>query len=287
MNIEEIDDYKDNNIWLMKGNCLERMKGILDGTVDLIITSPPYAKQRDYNGYNSTQYNDFLLPIIDICKDKLKDTGSMFINIKEHCNKGQRDLYVYKFVIDMVEKHGWNYVDEFIWNKTNPFPTGSKKRLKDGFERIYHFTKSNEYSFYPDNVLVKSESKYLEQDKKRKNKGSHSTTNGSNMNMSKRIVADMVRPSNVITGSTSNINIQHPAVYPEYLPTFFIKLCTTSEYDNTILDPFMGSGTTGIACINTNRKFIGIELDDDYYQIAKDRILDIGKIPDNMKEDDF
>ena len=173
-------------------------------------------------------------------------------------------------IIQFVEKLGGRFVDEFIWHKTNPFPTGSKKRLKDGFERILHFTKDKNYKFYPNNVLVKSTSKWLESEKRRKNKKEHNVNNGSKMNMSKRISTHLVRPDNVIKGSTSNININHPAVYPEYLPDFFIKL--TTEENDIVGDMFMGSGTTGISAKKLNRNFIGIELNNEYFNLATQRI---------------
>ena len=90
------------------------------------------------------------------------------------------------------------------------------------------------------------------------------------MNMSKRICSDMVRPSNVITGTSSNANIGHPAVFPIYLPEFFIKLAT--KEGDVVGDMFLGSGTTGVAAKNLNRDFIGIELDEAYFNIAKERI---------------
>jgi site-specific DNA-methyltransferase (adenine-specific) len=258
-----------SEINLMLGDCLERMKEIPDGMINTIVTSPPYADRRSYNGAKDSDYHKFITPVIMQCHRVLGNNGSMFINIKEHCNDGQRSLYVYKMVLDMVQS-GWRFVDEFVWNKTNPFPTGSKRRLKDGWERIFHFTKTKQYSFYPEKVLVKSESKWLESEKRRANKGQHNVKNGSGMNMSKRVVSDMVRPSNVITGSSSNANIGHPAVFPLYIPEFFIKLTTING--DTILDPFMGSGTTGVAAKNLNRNFIGIELDQSYFEIAKNRI---------------
>lgn len=257
-------------IELIQGDCLQEMQNIPDGTLDLWVTSPPYAKQRDYNGADSKSYIEFISPIIIEAKRTLTENGSIFFNIKEHCEKGQRDLYVYKMVIHFVEKLGLRLVDEFIWNKTNPFPTGAKTRLKDGFERVYHFTKSKKHNFYPENVLEKSTSKWLESEKRRKNKGEHNVTNGSGMNMQKRIASDLVRPSNVITGTSSNENIGHPAVYPTYFAEFFVKL--GSAEGMTVGDMFMGSGTTAIACINTNRNFIGIELDESYFAIAKKRV---------------
>lgn len=256
---------------LIKGDCLERMKEIESGSVDLVVTSPPYAKQRNYNGAAADDYIDFISPIIVECSRVISGSGSIIINIKEHVDKGQRDLYVFKLIIHIVEVLGLKFVDEYIWVKTNPFPTGAKTRFKDGYERCLHFTKGK-HDFYPEQCLVKSNSKWLASEKKRNNKGEHNTSNGSGMNMSKRIATDMVRPSNVITGTSSNLNIGHPAVYPEYLPEFFIKATTLVE--GTVLDPFMGSGSTGIAAKNLNRNFIGIELDDNYFEIAKKRIED-------------
>ena len=255
---------------LIQGDCLEKMKNIPDDSINFWVTSPPYAKQRDYNGADSKSYLEFISPIILEAKRTLTENGSIFFNIKEHCEKGQRDLYVYKMVIHFVEELGLRFVDEFIWNKTNPFPTGAKTRLKDGFERVYHFTKSKKHKIYPENVLEKSTSKWLESEKRRKNKGEHNVKNGSGMNMQKRIATDLVRPSNVITGTSSNANIGHPAVYPTYFAEFFVKLGSVEGM--TVGDMFMGSGTTAIACMNTNRNFIGIELDEHYFAIAKKRV---------------
>jgi len=253
----------------MQGDCLERMKEIESGSVDLWMTSPPYAKQRDYNGAESWEYIDFISPIVKLAMEKLSNGGSLVLNIKEHVKNGSRDLYVMKMIIHFVEVLGLTFVDEYIWVKTNPFPTGAKTRFKDGYERCLHFT-NGKHNFYPKHCLTKTTSKWAESEARRKNKGKHTTTNGSGMNMSKRVVIDMVRPSNVITGTSSNKNIGHPAVYPEYLPEFFIKAMTKDG--NVVGDMFMGSGTTGVACANLNRDFIGIEKDLDYFNIALERI---------------
>lgn len=254
---------------LIHADCMVALDEIADNSVNLVMTSPPYAMQRGYGGAESYKYLDFISPIAHKLKDKIKPDGSIIINIKEHCNKGVRDLYVYKMVIHFVEVLGLNFVDEFVWVKTNPFPTGSKTRFKDGWERCLHFTKGK-HAFYPEQTLVKSESKWLESEKRRANKGEHNVTNGSGMNMTKRVCQDMVRPSNVIIGSSSNINIGHPAVYPKYLPEYFIKAFT--KEGDTVLDPFMGSGTTGISAKELNRKFIGIEKQEDYFNIALNRL---------------
>ena len=251
-------------------DCLEYMKSLPDNCIDLIVTSPPYAEQRTdtYGGIKESDYPEWMATIGKEIYRVLKPTGSFVLNIKENVNAGVRSTYVLKTVLLLSETLLWS--DTFIWNKSNPFPTGSKKRLKDGFEYCYFFTKTKNYKFYPNNVLVESQSKWLESEKKRKNKGSHNVTNGSGMNMSRRYSSEMVRPSNVITMPIDSTNHKHPATFPISLPTFFIKLL--SEEGDIVYDPFTGSGTTLKAAKDLNRKYIGTEIMEEYIDIIKERL---------------
>lgn len=239
-------------------DCLAYMKTMPEESVDLVVTSPPYAQQRK-KAYGGIDENDFPLWFLDISREIyriLKPTGSFVLNIKEHVENGRRSTYVLKTLLLLSEVFIWN--DTYIWNKTNPFPTGSKKRLKDGFEYCFLFTKTKEYKFYPNNVLVKSTSKYLVSEKRRKNNGSHDVSNGSGMNMSRRYVSDMVRPSNVISFPTDTTNHSHPATFPLALPDFFIRLLT--EEGDLVYDPFAGSGTTLRAAENLGRHYLGTDI---------------------------
>jgi DNA modification methylase len=154
--------------------------------------------------------------------------------------------------------------------KTNAYPSGSKKRLKDGFEYCYQFTKTNGYKFFPNNVLVPANPKWVKNNLKRKNKGTHNVNNGSGMNMAVRTVSEFARPSNVITLATNTTNVSHPATFPIGLPDFFIKLMT--EENDIVFDPFMGSGTTALACLQNNRSFFGIDNKQEYVDLANRRI---------------
>jgi site-specific DNA-methyltransferase (adenine-specific)/site-specific DNA-methyltransferase (cytosine-N4-specific) len=203
----------------------------------------------------------------------LKPTGSLVINIKEHVKEGVRSLYVMETTLLLARE--FRYVDEFIWHKTNPFPTGVKKRLKDGYERCLHFTKSADFQFYPDSVSEKSISKWAGDNERRKNQGAHNTTNGSGMNMCKRITGELVRPSNVVVMPVSCLNIDHPAVYPIALPEFFIRLMT--KEGDVVVDPFLGSGTTALAAVKLGRQFLGIERNDEYVRLAEKRIAALSK----------
>lgn len=253
------------------GDCLAYMKTLDDSCIDVVITSPPYAEQRvsTYGGVSVDEFPEWMARVGKEIYRILKPSGSFVLNIKEHVNKGRRDTYVLKTVLLLSDIFIWS--DTYIWNKTNPFPTGSKKRLKDGFEYCYLFTKTLNHKFYPNNVLVKSTSKWLESEKRRRNKGVHNVTNGSGMNMERRYIADMVRPSNVLTLAVDTTNHKHPATFPIGLPEFFIKLLT--EEGDVVFDPFAGSGTTLVAAKNLNRRYIGTEINSEYFEIIRERLI--------------
>lgn len=241
-----------------------------DNYIDLVVTSPPYANQRNhiYDSVDETIYPEWIFNISKELFRVLKPTGSFVLNIKEHVNNGTRSLYVMESVIKMSKL--FRYTDTFIWYKTNPFPTGSKRRLKDGFEYCYWFTKTKDYKFYPDRILVPSTSKYLESEKRRKNKGEHISKNQSGMDMSKRYVADMVRPSNVIVMPTDTTNHKHPATFPIGLPEFFIK--SMSDENDIVCDIFCGSGTTLLAAKQLDRQYIGCDICNEYVVMAQERL---------------
>jgi site-specific DNA-methyltransferase (adenine-specific)/site-specific DNA-methyltransferase (cytosine-N4-specific) len=256
------------------GDCLSVLPQLYNEAgefADLIVTSPPYAEQRKkaYGGIPEAEYPAWMLSIVRAGMKVLKPSGSFVLNIKEHVRNGVRSLYVFETVLLIAKE--FHFVDEFIWYKTNPFPTGNKKRLKDGFERCFHFTKSHDYHYFPDAVRTKSTSKWAGSNERRKNKSAFNTTNGSNMAMSRRIVGDMVRPSNVLVLPSSCINIGHPATFPVELPEFFIKLMTREG--DFIVDPFMGSGTTALAAQHLGRQYLGIESELKYVNLANTRCL--------------
>jgi site-specific DNA-methyltransferase (adenine-specific)/site-specific DNA-methyltransferase (cytosine-N4-specific) len=258
---------------VIHGDCLSTLTELYSSNgefADLLIFSPPYAQQRKniYGGIPEVDYPNWMLTIVRAGMKVLKPTGSLVINIKEHVNGGVRSLYVLEATLLLARE--FRYVDEHIWHKTNPFPTGSRKRLKDGFERCLHFTKTADYQFYPDSVREKSTSKWAGDNERRKNKGAHNTTNGSGMNMSKRITGELVRPSNVITMPASSLNLKHPAVFPIGLPDFFIRLMT--KEGDVVVDPFLGSGTTALAAVKLGRQFLGIERNEEYVRLAESRI---------------
>ncbi|MBQ9030137.1 MAG: site-specific DNA-methyltransferase [Oscillospiraceae bacterium] len=255
------------------GDCAELLRLLPDASVDLVMTSPPYAERRKdtYGGIAEADYPEWIAGIAKEIHRVLKNSGSFVLNIKENVVDGRRSTYVLESVLRIAQIFRWT--DTYVWVKPNPFPTGNRKRLKDGFEYCFWFTKSKGYKFFPEQVLVPSANKDLEAEKRRKNKGEHPVTNGSGMNMSRRVATDMVRPSNVLTLPVDSTNHEHPASFPVALPTFFIKAMT--EEGDVVLDPFAGSGTTLFAAQQLGRDWIGFEIIPRYTEIAQERLAEI------------
>lgn len=263
---------------IMLGDCYELMKTIQGDSVDMVITSPPYAERRKttYGGINEDYYVDWFLPIAKEIKRILKPTGSFFLNIKPHTNKGERSLYVFDLVCSLKREVGFMFVEEYCWTK-NAFPGNLKGRFKNGFEPVYHFTKNN-----PNNITfnptacgtpIKEESIARTY---RKQCGSPKNGSGmTGMNTTNIRNLELARPSNVI--NVNNVSNQfsdkqlHPATFPEGLVDFFVKSFTNEN--DIVLDPFAGSGTVGIVCEKLNRSFILMEKKEEYYDLINKRII--------------
>ena len=263
-------------------DCLEHMKTMESDSIDMIFTSPPYVDRRKdtYGGYKADKYNDWFIPLVKEMKRIIKPTGSIFINIKSHCDDGVRNLYVMKLVIRIVEELKLKFIDELCWTKSG-FPGRYYGRFKNAFEPIYHFSKgtAKEIKFNPlaCGTLV---NQVMVERAKRKFVGM--PKNGSGMTQMKRgnaLKLKKCRPSNVIhcinvTNQTSK-NKFHPAVFPVKLVDFFVK-SFTDKYD-VVYDPFSGSATTGVSCKQLDRNYIGSELNKYYYEQSLKIIEDMDK----------
>lgn len=260
---------------ILSGDCLEKLKEFPNSSVDLIITSPPYADQRKntYGGIKPEKYVSWFLPITAELLRVLKNDGTFILNIKEKVQNGERSTYVLELILEM-KRQGWLWTEEFIWHKKNCYPGKWPNRFRDAWERLLQFNKAKKFNMYQEAVMVpmgdwaKNRLKNLsEVDKIRDNS---KVGSGFGKNISNWLERDMAYPTNVLHLATECGNKNHSAAFPESLPEWFIKLFT-QEYD-TVLDPFMGSGTTVFVANRMNRHSIGIDIVDEYCEKVQKKI---------------
>jgi site-specific DNA-methyltransferase (adenine-specific)/site-specific DNA-methyltransferase (cytosine-N4-specific) len=248
------------------------LQEIEDDSVDLVVTSPPYADQRKdtYGGISVDKYVEWFLPISHELLRVLKPTGTFILNIKERVSNGERSTYVIELILEM-KKQGWLWTEEFIWHKRNCYPGKWPNRFRDAWERLLQFNNTTQFNMYQEAVMVpmgnwaKTRLRNLsETDKIRDNS---KVGSGFGKNISNWLGREMAYPTNVLHLATECSNKNHSAAFPEDLPSWFIKLFT-KEYD-TVMDPFMGSGTTIFAAQKLWRNSIGIEILNDYCNTVK------------------
>lgn len=262
---------------VFQGDCLEVLKKLPSQSVDLIVTSPPYADQRaaTYGGVKPDSYVKWFIPIAAELFRVLKDDGTFVLNIKEKTVGGERHTYVIELILEM-RKLGWRWTEEFIWNKKNSFPGKWPNRFRDGWERLLQFNKQSQFNMYQDAVRVpvgdwaKSRLKNLSETDMRRDDSR--VGSGFGKNVSSWVGRETVYPNNVITLATESSNKAHSAVFPVALPTWFIKLFTLPG--DVVLDPFLGSGTSSVAAMRLDRNSIGVEILEEYVALAQKRIED-------------
>ena len=252
------------------GDCrdLAVVKRLLDGgLVNVAFTSPPYASQRKYDetsGFKPIRPDEYVDWFDDVqanVRAVLADAGSWFVNIKEHCDGGQRHLYVKDLTIAHVRQWAWMFVDEFCWRDTkNGVPGGWNNRFKDAWEPVFHFASAGGIKFNPLANGVQSDAVFDY------SASTATTATGSGLLGVKATDerSGIARPSNVVelaAASTGN----HSAAFPVGLPEFFVR--AFSDVGDRIFDPFMGSGTTLIASETHDRIGLGCELSPAYVDV--------------------
>lgn len=271
------------------GDSKEKLKLLADNSVDLIVTSPPYADQRKntYGGIHPEEYVDWFLPISSQLLRVLKPSGTFILNIKEKVIDGERSTYVMELILAM-RKQGWLWTEEFIWHKKNSYPGKWPNRFRDSWERLLQFNKNKKFNMYQEAVMVpmgdwaKSRLKRLsDTDKIRDNS---KVGSGFGKNISNWLDREMAYPTNVLHLATECNNKNHSAAFPEELPEWFIKLFTQEE--DTVLDPFMGSGTTLKVANRMMRNSIGIDIIEEYYKMVQSQLepLELYLFEENEKD---
>ena len=249
--------FHSKSVWIYNADVL-KINSIKEQSIDLIVTSPPYNVDIKYNSHNDAlSYNDYLLftrEWLSRCYKFLKDDGRFCLNIPLDKNKGGQQS-VYADITNIAKQVGFKYHSTIIWNEQN-----ISKRTAWGS----WLSAAAPYVIAPVEVIVVL---YKERWKK---------TGGSRQ--SDIIKKEFMEWTNGVWNfmGESKKRVGHPAPFPVELPRRCIKLF--SFVGDTILDPFVGSGSTLLACLQTNRVGIGVDIDEKYCELAKKRLLTEGQI---------
>lgn len=244
------------NIQLFCGDCLEVMKGIPDGSVDLVLTDPPYG---------TTQCNwDSVIPF-----------EPMWEQLKRVCKENAAIVLfsAQPFTTDLISSNRKMFRYEIIWEKTQAqgFLNANKMPLRAHENLVVFYRKLPTYNPVKKMVERKDIGR-IRQVNAMRSQQYREMDRTVWVETGERYPTDVIRFSNwngALFGKTQK-HIKHPTAKPVNLLEYIINTYTNDG--ETVLDFTMGSGSTGVACINTNRRFIGIEKDRKYFEIAKNRI---------------
>jgi len=256
------------------GDCRDVLAKYPDDSFDLIVTSPPYAdsRARTYGGIKPDDYVEWFLPRSEQFLRVLKPTGTFVLNIKERVVAGERSTYVLELIL-ALRKQGWLWTEEYIWHKKNCHPGKWPNRFRDAWERCLQFNKSRKFKMNQDAVMVpmgdwaKTRLKNLGKNDVRR--FDSQVDSGFGKNISNWVGRDKAYPSNVLHMATETGNKSHSATFPKTLARWFIELFLDSG--DWVLDPFVGSGTTSQVARDLGRNSLGIDILDEYIQLAAQR----------------
>jgi DNA modification methylase len=266
---------------IVHGDALNELGNYPADSIDLIFTSPPYAdsRKKTYGGIHPDNYVAWFLPFADQFKRVLKPRGSFVLNIKEKATDGERHTYVLQLILEM-RKRGWLWTEEYVWHKKNCYPGKWPNRFRDAWERCLHFTKSKDFAMYQEAVMVPMgdwrHARLRNLSETDRTRDESKVLSGFGKRIENWVGRDMAYPTNVLHLATECGNKSHSAAFPESLPAWFIKLFT--QPNDVVLDPFLGSGTTAVAAARLGRRFLGIEIKAEYYQLAREKMSQMGDI---------
>lgn len=324
--------YQDDQVTLLLGDALEQLRTLPDGSVDCIVTSPPYYGLRDYGtpgqyGLEATPaaYVETMRDLFAEARRVLADDGTLWLNLGDSYNNtaagqnacnanrdgtsdakqrtaeglsGRRRELLDKTLpaknllgipwrtAFALQDDGWILRNEIIWHKTNGMPESVRDRLSNRHEHLFLFTKSQRYAFDLDPIRepVSDDTKRRPvldwETRKGRGESIRQGAGGASVAGVQRVAANPLgrNPGDVWSIPTRPYPEAHFAVFPIDLPLRCIK--AGCKPGGTVLDPFSGSGTTGAAARQLGRKYIGIDLNPAYHDLAKERfkqgVLDFG-----------
>jgi DNA modification methylase len=287
--------YKTRHGQAFWGDAIDLLKGLPDESIDLVLTSPPFALQRQkaYGNLEQAEYVDWLVSFSPEIKRVLKNTGSFVLDLGGAYQSGRpvRSLYNYRVLIRLCDEYGWNLAEEFFWFNPAKLPSPiewvnkRKIRAKDAVNTVWWFSKTD----YPKADVTRVLAPYSERMKKllkdrakyyapKKRPSGHDISERFGDDNGGSIPSNLLQIPNTESNSLylrccQLVGIKgHPARFPQQLPDFFIQFLT--DPGDTVLDIFAGSNTTGAAAEMLERKWIAFEIERSYLAASAFRFLE-------------
>lgn len=262
---------------IYQGNSLDLLKQLDDNSIDLVITSPPYADLKtyvDFKGILADDYVEWFLPYCnEICR-VIKPTGSFILNINDKVEDGFRHPYVFDLISQIHKRTDLKLFERLFWNKMKGLP--NRSRFGDRVEYLFWFAKEKGFYFDIDSMRTPYSEKSIKRMKNPLKKRFARTEENQNSNEYKEWSPNPggALPTTLVNISSESKRVadNHVAVYPVELAKYFIK--GSSKEGDIVLDPFMGTGTTAVACKDLNRNYIGFEIQPTYIEVANKRVED-------------
>lgn len=260
---------------IYQGESLDLLKDLPDNSIDLVITSPPYSTLKVYIndvGFAPDDYVDWFLPYCKEVERVIKPTGSFILNINDKVDNGFRHPYVFDLISRLHKETNLKMFERLFWNKLKGLP--NRYRFGDRVEFIFWFAKEKGFYFNIDEMRTPYSEKSIQRMKNPlKKRFARDEVNQE----SKEYKDWSPNPNGALPTTLVNISSEakriadnHVAVYPLELVDYFIKGAT--KPGDLVLDPFMGTGTTGLSATNLGRNYIGFEMQQDYIDLANKRI---------------
>lgn len=253
---------------LLLGDVVDRAADLEPSSIDLVVSSPPYAEQRadQYGGIPETDFPAWLVEVFAAIAPALKPTASILLNIRPHLRDGELSDYMLKTRL-AVRAAGWRELEELVWHKPDAPPLGSTKRPRRSWESIHWFARTTDPFVNVTANGTKTDRLGLQ--------GGRGTRDGYISGERRGARYGIARQTDVLLASAGPAVHKaewndHPAQFPKEVPAWCVKLaCPPGGH---VLDPFVGSGTTGVAALELGRTFVGIDRDPHYLEIADRRL---------------
>lgn len=289
-------------LWLNSivcGDAEAALRKMPTGWIDCVVTSPPYFRQRDYQGpaqigRESTpkEYVSRLVEVFAQCRRVLRESGSLWIVIGDKYVRGAQQGIPWRLALALIDD-GWILRSDVIWHKPNAMPSSVKTRPTTDHEYVFFFTKNKEY-YYDADAIREPHRTFTEQSRMkggrrhfhRRGGTPESGKNGGNQNLHDARWDQAFHPAGrnkrtVWSIPLSKFREAHFAVFPEALVTTCISAACPAA--GVVLDPFVGSGTTALVAKSSGRRYVGIDCIEEYCQMARSR-LESGTVADATSE---